>query len=131
MLGILASIAGARGNFNEGSKSSRYADFAMMLVPFTAFAWAIILRDRPNLKKYALVGLWLFCCLGFSYKWLWFSVYRVQRDSRKEGVECIKAYYKHGGQAMCPTLYAAPLESMLDEAKRLNLSFYKEIQKEL
>jgi hypothetical protein len=48
-----------------------------------------------------------------------------------EGVECIKSYYKHGGQAMCPTLYAAPLEPMLDEAKKLNLSFYKEIQREL
>jgi hypothetical protein len=102
-----------------------------MLVPFTAFAWAIFLRDQPNLKKYALVGLWVFCCLGFSYKWLWFPVYRVQRDSRMEGVECIKSYYKHGGQAMCPTLYAAPLEPMLDEAKKLNLSFYKEIQREL
>jgi hypothetical protein len=131
MLAILATISGARANFNEGAKSSRYADFATMLVPFTAFAWAIFLRDQPNLKKYALVGLWFFCCLGFSYKWLWFPVYRVQRDSRMEGVECIKSYYKHGGQAMCPTLYAAPLEPMLDEAKKLNLSFYKEIQREL
>ena len=131
MLGILAAIAGARANFNDGAKSSRYADFATMLVPFTALSWAIVLRHRPNLKKYVLAGLWVFCCLGFSYKWLWFSVYRVQRDSRREGVECIKSYYKQGGQAMCPTLYAVPLESMLDEAKRLDLSFYREIQREL
>ena len=131
ILGILATISGARANFNEGSKSSRYADFAMMLVPFTALAWAIALRHRPNLKKYVLAGLWVFCCLGFSYKWLWFSVYRVQRDSLNQGVGCIKTYYKEGGQAMCPTLYAAPLGSMLDEAKRLNLSFYREIQREL
>lgn len=128
MLGVLASIAAGRGNFSPSAKISRYADFGMMIVPFMAFAWAIFLKDRPNLKKYVLVGLWIFCCLGFSYKWLWFRVYTVQRDSRKEGVECIRSYYQHGGAGDCPTLYMAPIGPMLDDAKRLDLSFYREIQ---
>ena len=128
MLGVLASIAMGRANFSPSAKISRYTDFAMMLVPFAAFAWAIFLKDRPNVKKYVLVGFWVFCCLGFSYKWLWFPVYRVQRDSRLEGVACIKSYYKTGEPSMCPTLYSAPIGSMLDEAKKLKLSFYREIE---
>ena len=127
-LGVLASIAMGRTHFSPSAKISRYADFAMMLVPFTALSWAILLKDRPKLKKYVLVGLWVFCCLGFSYKWLWYRVYQVQRDSRLEGVACIKSYYKTGEPGICPTLYAAPIGAMLDEAKRLNLSFYRDIQ---
>jgi len=128
MLGVLASIAMGRANFSPSAKISRYADFAMMLAPFAAVAWAIVLKDRPKLKGYVLAGFWLFCCLGFSYKWLWFPVYRVQRDSRLEGVQCIRSYYKTGEPGMCPTLYSAPIGAMLDEAKRLNLSFYREIE---
>ena len=130
-LGVLASIAMGRANYSPSAKISRYADFAMMLVPFTALAWAIFLRERPRLKKYALAGLWVFCCLGFSYKWLWFPVYKVQRESRLEGVECIKSYYKQGGPGVCPTLYAAPMGQLLDDGKKLDLSFYKEIQGQL
>jgi len=130
-LGVLASIAMGRANYSPSAKISRYADFAMMLVPFTALAWAIFLKDKPKLKRYALAGLWVFCCLGFSYKWLWFPVYRVQRDSRLEGVECIKSYYKSGGPGICPTLYAAPLGQLLDDGKKLNLSFYRDIKGEL
>jgi hypothetical protein len=128
MLGVLASIAMGRANLSSRAKISRYADFAMMLVPLAALAWAVYLKDRPSVKRYVLVGLWVFCCLGFSYKWLWFPVYREQGDLRKEGVECIKTYYKHGGQADCPTLYPLPIGPMLDDAKKLNLSFYREIQ---
>jgi hypothetical protein len=131
MLAVLASVAMGRANFSSSAKISRYADFAIMLVPFTALAWAIFLKDRPNLKKYVLVGLWVFCCLGFSYKWLWFPVYRVQRESRLEGVECIKSYYKLGGQGVCPTLYAVPMGPLLEDAKKLNLSFYREIREKL
>lgn len=131
MLGVLASIAAGRANLSGRAKISRYADFAIMLVPFTALAWAIFLKDRATLKKYVLVGLWVFCCLGFSYKWLWFPIYSVQRDSHKEGVECIKSYYQRGGQALCPTLHPTPIGPMLDEAKKLNLSFYREIREEL
>lgn len=130
-LSVLASIAMGRANYSPSAKISRYADFAMMLVPFTALAWAIFLKDKPKLKTYALAGLWVFCCLGFSYKWLWFSVYRVQRDSRLEGVQCIKSYYKTGAPGICRTLYAAPIGELLDNGKKLNLSFYKEIQGEL
>ncbi|HEX6045898.1 MAG TPA: hypothetical protein VFZ22_15500 [Pyrinomonadaceae bacterium] len=131
MLGVLGSVAAGRAHLSASAKISRYADFAMMLVPFSVLAWAIFLKDRPGLRRYALIGLWLFCCVGFSYKWLWFPVYKAQHDSRKQGVECIKTYYKQGGVADCPTLYSVPIGSMLDDAKRLNLSFYRDIQKEL
>ena len=127
-LAVLASIAMGRTNFSPSAKISRYADFGMMLVPFTALAWAIFLKDKPKLKKYVLVGFWVFCSLGFSYKWLWYRQYRVQRDSRLEGVACIKSYYKTGQPGICPTIYAAPIGGMLDRAKSLNLSFYREIQ---
>ena len=127
MMVVLASIASGRAEISPSAKISRYSDFAMMFVPFTAFGWAIFLKDRPNLRKYVLVGLWFFCCLGFSYKWRWYRVYAVERASRQQGVQCIKSYYQHGGQAFCPTLYWEPIPGQLDEAKRLNLSFYRDI----
>ena len=127
MMVVLATIASGRAHLSPSAKISRYSDFAMMFVPFTAFAWAILLKDRPNLKKYVLVGFWIFCCLGFSYKWRWYRVYAVERDARKQGVECIKSYYQHGGQAFCPTINWGPIPGQLDDAKRLNLSFYRDI----
>jgi hypothetical protein len=127
MLVVLATIASGRAYLSASAKISRYSDFAMMFVPFTAFAWAILLKDRPNLKQYVLVGFWIFCCLGFSYKWLWFPVYSVEGGLRKQGVECIKTYYQHGGQALCPTLNPVPMPGLLDDAKKLNLSFYRDI----
>lgn len=129
MMVVLASIASGRAELSPSAKISRYSDFAMMFVPFSALAWAIFLKDKPKVKTYVLVGLWIFCCLGFSYKWLWYRVYAVERDSRQQGVECIKAYYQHGGPAFCPTLYWEPIPGQLDEAKRLNVSFYREISK--
>jgi hypothetical protein len=128
MLVVLASIATGRAHLSPSAKISRYAEFGMMLVPFTAFAWAVFLKDRPNLRKYVLVGFWVFCCLGFSYKWLWYQVYAVERDSRRRGVECIRSYYQHGGQAICPTVYFEPMPQLLEDAKRLNFSFYREIE---
>ena len=128
MLAVLAAIAVGRGYGGARAKISRYHDFSMMLVPFTIFAWAIVLKDRPDLRKYMLASLWIFCFLGYSYKWLWFPVYHQQAELRREGVRCIKNYYDHGGEALCPTIHPVPIKTMLDEGKRLNVSFYREIQ---
>ena len=127
-LAILAAISYGRGYGGARAKISRYQEFAMMLLPFTVFAWAIVLKERPRVRKYVLISLWIFCCLGYSYKWLWFPVYREQAEVRREGVRCIKNYYEHGGEALCPTIHPFPISSMLDGAKKVNASFYREIQ---
>lgn len=124
---VLASIAvGRAGADIPRAKISRYSDFAMMLIPCSVFAWAVLLRERAALRRYVLVGLWVLCCVGFSYKWLWFSVYRQQGEARREGVRCIRAYYERGGPARCPTVSPVDIGPMLEEAKKLNLSFYRE-----
>lgn len=128
VLCVLAAIAVGRANTSGRAKISRYSDFAMMLVPFSVFAWAIVLRERAALRRYALAALWALCCVGFSYKWLWFPVYREQGEARREGVRCIREYYERGGRGMCPTIFPGPIGPMLDEAKKMNLSFYRDIE---
>ena len=128
MLAVLAAISVGRGYGGARAKISRYNEFSMMLVPFTLFAWAIFLKDRTKLRTYMLASLWIFCFLGYSYKWLWFPVYHQQAEIRRQGVRCIENYYAHGGEALCPTIHPVSIKPMLDEGKRLNLSFYREVQ---
>ena len=128
VLCALAAISVGRANGSGRAKISRYSDFAMMLVPCAVMVWAIFLKDRPAPRRYVLAALWVFCFVGFSYKWLWFPIYREQADRRREGIRCIQTYYASGGDAVCRTLYTRPLAPMLEEGKRMNLSFYRELQ---
>lgn len=133
LLGALAAITMGRAGSNlllvEGKRSG-FAEFGMMLIPFTVLAWSIFLRDRPKLKAPLVAGLWLFCFLGFWNNWSWFDPYYSGRaQERMASLECVKRYYEQGGDAHCMAyLPQISISPQLELAKELNLSFYQDIQ---
>jgi hypothetical protein len=130
VLGIfanLASISAGRAGFGvETAKSSRYFEFVMPLVIISAVNWAIFLRDRRRLKIAVVVGLWLFTGVAFTRKWD-FSYYQSNEALRRTGAACVRAYYQHLGDGRCPTLYPDSLQPFLEQGRRLNASFYRDL----
>lgn len=128
MLAVLALIAAGRGEFGPAqSKTSRYVEFGMALVPFSAVAWDALLGGRRGMRAALLAALWLSLFLAFLNNWR-FRDYRVERASRLRGVECVRDYYARGGDGLCPEVYPAPLGARLDAARRLDASFYRDLR---
>jgi hypothetical protein len=129
VFGILASLAlvsmgrGALGI--EQAKSSRYAEIGMVLIPFTAVLWARFLSGRSRQLKILALGLfWLLCFVVFRNNF-GYSMYAETYRMRQEAVECVYAYYEHGGPTICRTVYGEDISGRLETARRLNLSFYR------
>jgi hypothetical protein len=54
-------------------------------------------------------------------------MYDVAARLRRGGAICVARYYAGKGSANCPSLYPFPLADKLDEAKRMNVSFYRSL----
>jgi hypothetical protein len=127
-LAVLASIAAGRGEFGAAqSKTSRYAEFGMALAPFAAVSWWALLKGREGPRAALLAALWLSLFLAFLNDWR-FRDYRVERAARLKGVECVRDYYRHGGEGLCPTIYPTPLGPRLDAARKLDAAFYRDLE---
>lgn len=123
----IASISTGRAGFGlEQAKTDRYFEFVMALVLLSVINWAVFLRDKRRLKIAVLVGLWILCCASFARKWD-FRPYRTASAQRLEGVRCVKAYYQGEGDGLCPTLYPKSLAPFLEQGKRLNASYYRDL----
>jgi general stress protein CsbA len=123
----IASISAGRAGFGlEQAKTDRYFEFVMALVMLSVINWAVFLRDKRSLKIAVLTGLWILCCASFARKWD-FGLYRSSSAERLEGVRCVKAYYQGEGDGRCPTLYPDSLAPFLEQGKRLNASYYRDL----
>jgi len=128
MLAVLASIAAGRGEFGAAqSKTSRYVEFGMALVPFSAASWGVLLKDRRGLRAAFVAALWLSLFVAFLNNWR-FRDYRVERAARLKGVECVRDYYLRGGEGLCPEVYPGPIGPRLDAARRLDAAFYRDLK---
>ena len=66
-----------------------------------------------------------------------FTIYQKIYADKMEGRRCVQAYYEKGGfeqkgaEARCPTVFPwpAPMAGVLEEAKKANPSFYRELKK--
>lgn len=125
VLSVLAGISFARGGMGlEWAKSSRYGELAVILLPLSAMAWHLRFRNQPRTRARALACLWGLGFLGFSGNWD-FSIYDLIADQRRRGLECLKRHYQGQGPALCPDLYPFPLAEKLEQAKKLDVSFYR------
>jgi hypothetical protein len=118
-----------------GSKVLRYAEFVLPLIPLSMIAWAILFQGRKRLQAIALGVLFTFCFVTFANDWS-FDVYRSEAARRIEGRECVKQYYRGTGDGRCPILYTdravnIPLTTWLENAKAVNVSFYRSIREEI
>jgi hypothetical protein len=136
ILAVLGSASVTRAGFGVGvAKSSRYAEFGMILIPFSLLNWSFFLKDRERSRNQVIAGLWVFCFLTFANNWIGFGNYDAGAPSFRNypalaarkmvGVECVRAYYFQGGNGNCPTIYPGVLAAELEEAKKLNVSFYR------
>jgi hypothetical protein len=132
VLAILADLAvislGRAGfDFSFIAKDEEYAEHGMPLIVLSLINWSIFLRDRRTLRAGAIAALWIFCLIAFQNNWD-FDIYRRQSALRLEGERCVKAYYQQVGDGRCPTICPASpyFISLLEQAKRLNASFYQD-----
>jgi hypothetical protein len=126
-LAVLASISAGRAAFGPlQSKSSRYAELGMILIPLSALAWGFVLRHKKGLRAVFLTCLWVVLCATFWDNWR-FGDYLHHYGQRMLGVKCVRQYYVAGGDALCPRIYPSSLASRLDAARDLNASFYREL----
>jgi len=127
LLMILLTITIGRAAWGVGtSKTVRYAEFAVLLLPLTAAAWWNLLKTRIVLRNGILITLFLVAMIGLSDNWS-FEPYRKVQRSQRQGVECVKAFYLSGGGADCTVTSNKNLTPFLIRAKELNLSFYRKI----
>ena len=135
VVGVLAALLLiAIGRFTpdmESSKQSRYAEIGLMLVPLSLLAWSLFLQQRPQWTRAVIGGLWMICFLTFLDDWKLFSMYEMRFREKMAGLVCLSDYYERGERGFCPTIYPmAPITSQLEEAKRLDLSFYRKIRRQ-
>jgi hypothetical protein len=128
-VGLLATIAAiSSGRASLGiitSKSSRYNELVLLVVPTCVVAWALFFSSKPNAKKYCLLFLWFLTFLSYRNNWS-FEPYREEAARRQSGQECMRKYYFFRGDGNCPMLHPAPLAPKFELAKTLNKSFYRE-----
>jgi len=125
IIGSLATIALGRAASLMGSKASRYAEFAVTLVPLSYLAWRGILENKSALlvQRFSTV---FFVVIAFSFMddWNILRPYRSHEPPMRRGVACVQDYFEgRNAQGFCPDLYPLPLAERLDRAKELGLSF--------
>jgi len=127
ILAVLASVAiGRARDLGVPANTSRYAEFGMTLILTTVMSWSLLLKDKRRLRIVVTTFLWVLCFATFWNNWR-FRDYRIEAIRRQAGVQCVKAYYDGGGEAICPTIYPASLATRLDQAAKLNPSFYRDL----
>jgi hypothetical protein len=99
----------------------------MVLIPFSMLAWGYLFEHKQRLQTAVIVGLWIFLMAMFWNNYRYKS-YHVEHYRRIEGVQCVRKYYSEGGEAFCPTIYPNSLAPKLEEARKLNASFYRTIK---
>jgi hypothetical protein len=136
VLAVLAGVATGRAPMGLGeSKASRFTEFAGLLAPLVAAAWALAIdagRPRPRdprRARLALSALWLGCAVAQADNWSFARCYEPTARSRKAGLACAEAYYFDGGDGICVDVWW-PQESMgylLETARELELSLYRKM----
>jgi hypothetical protein len=132
VLGVLASVSLGRAGFGiEQAKESRNFELAMPLLPLSVVHWSVLLQKRKSLMVAAITGLWVVFFFAFFDNWQQFKYYKREAIRRQIGLKCLKAYYEHKGDGNCPTIFPVPLPArLLQQAKALNVSFYRGISAE-
>lgn len=121
-LAELSAISLGRGYFGQLFVIYRYTEVAFLLVPWSAFAWAMALEKEKIARSFVLAGLWIFFAVNFS-AYLGTEAYEGIRNWRRHGVDCLESANRRGGEIRCEALYPGPLNHRLENARVLNISF--------
>lgn len=123
VLAFLAVISMGRAGIGV-PKSSRYAEFGLLLIPFGALAWQMALP--PGRVRGCLLTLfWLFCAYTTSPHWS-DRPYRELRSSRLLTLECVERYYNGESDGACAEGFKKPIGPYMDAARAVNVSFTRQ-----
>lgn len=126
---MVASIAIGRAGAGIGAaKSSRYSEFALFVLPLTAFLYFCWLEKRPEWRKAVLGFLFALCLFTFSNNWD-FSVYRRIHIQLSEGRQCAQHGLSSVGPIDCPGLFPGDLRPWLDRAKRMHSGQFERLSR--
>lgn len=115
---VLGAISYGRGGFNE-PKTSRYAEYGLMLIPLVSLAWWLVLKNNLN-RVVVLSLLWL--CLFISFLDTWSAQpYREKKQMDIFHLECIESYFEGTGDDVCQGNKRG-----LDRAAQLGVSFTRQ-----
>jgi hypothetical protein len=125
VLAALAAITMGRAGQGAwyGPKSSRYAEIAFLLVPFSTLGWWLAVRRRN--ARFALVtALWAFCLWGFGSSWT-VEPYRASEHVNRTTLERLDRYYR-GDLGDGDRIYKEGAEPLIDRARELGVHFTKQ-----
>ncbi len=123
--GLMAAGRAARFGV-EYAKRSRYSEVTMALVPLTGLLLFQAI-PRGKWRGWALGVVWAVAFLGYSNNWN-FRVYNATLRGKQIGLECIQNFYTNLGTDHCATVHEEALADYLAEAKRMRLSFFRDLQ---
>lgn len=122
LLAAQAAISLGRGHMGaEQAKSSRYAEYGLMLLPLCAgaLAWAL---QGSRARLPVLAVLWALCFGSFWKEWT-VDDYREEQRARTEGLACLRKPHEPNQPLVCPGVYPFDVSARLDIARAMNVSF--------
>ncbi|WP_437203500.1 hypothetical protein [Planctomicrobium sp. SH664] len=122
LFAALLCIAYGRSAFGiDYSKSSRYAEIAMLLVPITVLGVA---RATYGTQRTVLLGVvWLVAAAGYSNDWDFVSPYRQFFTDRKAETDCLQKLASNADSSPCLTNTWGEPQTLLQRAIGLRVSF--------
>jgi hypothetical protein len=126
ILAILATISITRGNFVGTSKTSRYVEFGLILIPLTSIAWWLALA-RISQRFVVLALLWGACFISFYDNWS-FSPYRDGGQMDRFVLEALEEYSLGRGDGVFPWSHPKPLPPFFEGARQLKVKFTRQFQ---
>jgi len=130
ILGILAALGAicvGRGGLVGTDKSSRYAEFAFLLIPYASMAWWLLLRNR-SWRKHFLAVFWIFCLISYRDDFATSVVYRDLEHLDNLVLECVESYVQGTGDGSCPETNPTPLGPRFERAKSFGVNFTKQFK---
>ncbi|GAM10533.1 hypothetical protein OR1_02822 [Geobacter sp. OR-1] len=120
---VLAAISMGRTVLTP-PKTSRYAEFGFLLIPYAALAWWLAIRQARQ-AAVILAFLWCFCFAAYWDNWAT-DMYLVCRQESIEILECVEDFYRGSGDGACqepnPVLKSARIRQ-LELARKLGVKF--------
>ncbi len=121
-LGGIGLIAFGRGLEGWGSKSSRYFEYAVLLVPATIGAWVLHAKSK---SRWIVSSAWFLIFLIYLPSWGRFQDYSRHHQLLQEGKKCL-AENLSPGPLLCEKLYPADIKQFLERAHSLKIHFTRD-----
>lgn len=130
IISILCVVAAGRSGFGiDQSKTSRYLEFSILLIPLVWVAWSELLaRSQQVWVKLVLLVTVLLTGWGYRSGFNFAEDYQAIYKARISGVQCLELHRFTPGPFVCQDVYPLDLSPYLESARGMKLSFYDDLR---